>query len=406
LHPYILAPITTMVLAAGLGTYVLLKDPKDTFRRAFFMLTFWTFLASISEVGMLTTTDADVATRLFHIKWVGMAFVEPAVLELVLAASLWAAKWEHPARQFWIYVPPIAFIVLDAMGGIMNGVQLQPWGYEAVYSSLFMLWPLFWFVYIGIGVLVLAMDLKDRTSGYRPVYMTLLIGILIPTIIDGISEGTNRYLGTPNIITSYLALILFLIFFEIAIYRRRIFVPIPKKETIKGDVKKSKLVLPPGHIYRLEGEQPSVTYELFRGLVLSDLFGLIISRKPPEGVRVTMGLEETPIVWLSSTPKEGVRTVAPTEIGQIVFLVKEFIKKAEGTVVLLDGLEFLIFQNGPKITLSALFLLSETISVSNSRVLIPTDPKAIDPATMALIQRETVDIRTVKGFERGTFEKT
>jgi hypothetical protein len=364
------------------------------------MLTFWTNLAALGDICMLSTSDATLAARFFHVRWMGIVFVEPALLDLVLSVSVWAARWDHPIRQFGIYIPSFTLLILDAMDGILNGIQLKPWGFEAIYGPLFMLWLAFWILYIGCGVFVLLMDLKDKKSGQRPIYMTLLIGILIPTLINSISAGTNKILGIPDLISSNLSLILFLVFFELAIYRRRIFVLMPKKEHIKEDYEKSKLSLPPGSIYRIEGEPPAVIYGFFRRLVLSDMFGLAISRRTPQSIKEETCLIETPMVWLSSTPKDGIRTVSPSEIGQIVYIVKEFIKKVEGTVILLDGLEFLIFQNGPKITLSALFLLSETISTSNARVLIPIDPKAIDPATLALIQRETVDLRTIKGFER------
>ena len=400
MHPYIIAPIITFVLSVGLGAYVILRDPKDRFRRAFFMLTFWTALAAVGEIGMLATTDAGLASRIFHIKWMGMAFIEPAVLDLVLSVSVWARRWDHPVRQFGIYVPPFVFILLDTMGDIMMKVQLHPWGYEAVFGSLLLLWILFWLLYVGGGIFVLAMDLKDKKSEQRPIYTTLLIGLLIPTSIISISRGLESYLGIPIFIATHLALILFLLFFELAIYRRRIFVLMPKKEQIAHDAGYIKLSLPPGHIYRIESEPPSVTYDLFRNLVISDLFGLVISRKPPDIVKEATCLIETPMVWISGTPKDGTRTVAPSEVGQIVQLVKDFIKKAEGTVILIDGLEFLLFQNGSKIILGALFLLSEIVATSNTRDLLPVDLVAIEPTTLALIQRETVDLRTVKGFER------
>jgi hypothetical protein len=406
LHPYIIAPITTLILSIGLGAYVIQKDPEDRFRRAFFMLTFWTFFAAVGDLVMLVTTDPVLAARCAHIKWMGMAFVEPAVLDLVLAVSVWAARWDHPIRQFGIYVPTFIFILLDSMGDITKGVQLQPWGYEPVYGPLFILWVLFWMLYIGSGVLILAMDLKDKKSGQRQIFRTLLIGILIPTIMNSFAEGIDMDLGIPTLLTSHLALILFLLFFELAIYRRRIFVLIPKKEHIKDEAGRPKLDLPPGHIYRLESEPPSVIYDFFRHLVISDLYGLVISRKPPNIVKEETCLIETPMVWISSTPKNGIRTVAPSEIGQIVQIMKEFIKKAEGTVVLIDGLEFLIFENGPKITLTALFLLSEIVATSNTRVIIPVDIVAIDPGTLALIQKETTDLRTVKGFERKPISET
>ena len=400
MHPYIIPPITTLVLSIGLGAYVIQKDPKDRFRRAFFMLTFWISLSAIGQIGMMATTDPGLASRFFHVQWMGAAFVEPAVLDLVLSVSVWAARWDHPIRQFGIYIPPFIFLILDSMGDILKGTTLQPWGYEPIYSPLMSLWLLFWMLYIGSGIFILLMDLRNRTSGQRPIYWTLLIGLLIPALIDTISQKTNTYLGISDVISSNVALILFLLFFELAIYRRRIFVLMPKKEHIKDETITSKLNLPPGHIYRLENEPSSVSYDIFKHLVLSDLYGLVVSRKPPQSVKEATGLIETPMVWISSTPKEGIRTIAPSEVGQIVQAVKEFIKKAEGTIVLIEGLEFLMFENGPKMTLGALFLLSEIVTISNARVLFPLDSTAIEPATLALIQRETVDLRSVKGFEK------
>jgi len=240
---------------------------------------------------------------------------------------------------------------------------------------------------------VLLMDLRTKDPVQRNLYTILLAGLLIPTVLESIAGILATSNVIPELVLSALSMLGFLVFFRWAIYRKSIFALTPKKEVLKGEAGAPELKLPPHHIYRVVGEPQAYTYGLFRDLVVSGLFGLIISRRPPNKIKEETCLIETPMVWISSTSKEGVRTVSPSEMGQIVALVKEFINKAEGTLILIDGIEFLIFQNGPKMVLNALFLLSEIASLHNTRIIIPLDPAAIDKPTLALLERETVDIK-------------
>lgn len=390
---YAFFPLVTFIVSLAMGVYVLMQDPKDRMRRAFFMLTFWIFLATLGDFGRLISDNEGEALDFFHLKWLGLAFIQPAVLDLVLMASVWVKRWDTKIVEVAIFAPALALIALDSMGYVFNGVESRPWGFEPVYGTGFMVWIVMWFVYIAISMALLLLDLRTRDPVQKDLCKILLAGLLIPTILESMAGGMSSSNMVPELVVGNLAMLGFLVFFRWAIYRKRIFALTPKKEVLENGTEAPELKLPPHHIYRIEGEPQAYTYGLFRDLVVSGLFGLIISRRPPNKIKEETGLIETPMVWISSTSKEGTRTVSPSEMGQIVALVKEFINKAEGTLVLIDGVEFLIFQNGPKMVLNALFLLSEIASLHNTRIIIPLDPAAIDKATMALLERETVDLK-------------
>jgi len=393
LNLYAAFPLVTFIVSLAMGLYVLMKDPTDRLRRAFFMLTFWIFLATLGDFGRLITNNEELAIDFLHLKWLGLAFLQSAVLDLVLMASVWVKRWDTKFIEVAIYAPALTTLALDSMGYLIVGVEAKPWGFEAVYGMGYIVWIVMWFTYIGISIAVLLMDLRTKDPVQRNLYTILLAGLLIPTVLESIAGILATSNVIPELVLSALSMLGFLVFFRWAIYRKSIFALTPKKEVLKGEAGAPELKLPPHHIYRVVGEPQAYTYGLFRDLVVSGLFGLIISRRPPNKIKEETCLIETPMVWISSTSKEGVRTVSPSEMGQIVALVKEFINKAEGTLILIDGIEFLIFQNGPKMVLNALFLLSEIASLHNTRIIIPLDPAAIDKPTLALLERETVDIK-------------
>src|SRR5437899_12156957 len=92
-------------------------------------------------------------------------------------------------------------------------------------------------------------------------------------------------------------------------------------------------------------KQPELSFRLFEMLLGQKTPGLCITRQYPDRVRRERGLTETRIMWLSHTPGEDFHN--PTAIGTLAKVIQKFIEDNNGEgVVLLDGLEYLIINNG------------------------------------------------------------
>jgi hypothetical protein len=139
--------------------------------------------------------------------------------------------------------------------------------------------------------------------------------------------------------------------------------------------------------YIIVESKPDHSFEIFRDLVTHGAQGLCITRQPPKNVVAAYGLEKTPILWLSRVANQK-NCLRPSPPENIAMAVEHFISLGQDSVVLIDGLEYLIAHNDFHSVLALLHDLNENVSLSNSILLIPLDPNALGEKEFALLRRD------------------
>jgi CheY-like chemotaxis protein len=140
------------------------------------------------------------------------------------------------------------------------------------------------------------------------------------------------------------------------------------------------------HCYLIKEKKPAHSFEVFKELVTHGYQGLCISRTHPELIRKRYGLKRTPVLWLSTSEYE--HAVSPTNRAHLFGVIDAFIEKSAKSVILLDGLEYLISKNSYEKILDFVEDLTETIIMNKSCLIIPVDPEALTPRELALLERE------------------
>ena len=141
-----------------------------------------------------------------------------------------------------------------------------------------------------------------------------------------------------------------------------------------------------GVCYLVKEKKPDVSYRLFEVLLEQKLPGLVVTRQYPERVRRERGLTEARIIWLSHTPGEDFHN--PTAIGTLAKVLQKFIEDNGGEgVILLDGLEFLIINNGFLQTLMFVEHVNEFIMQHRGILLLPVSPETLEEKELALLER-------------------
>lgn len=157
------------------------------------------------------------------------------------------------------------------------------------------------------------------------------------------------------------------------------------------------LDLGPGACYIVKEKKPDLSYKLFDMLLKEGLPGLCITRQYPDRVRRERGLGGVRITWLSHTPGDDYHN--PTAIGTLAKLIAKFVEDSNGEcVVLLDGLEYLVINNGFLQTLMFLEHVNEFIMQRRAIVLVPVSPEALEDKELALLERnvEVIESPLVK----------
>ncbi len=141
-----------------------------------------------------------------------------------------------------------------------------------------------------------------------------------------------------------------------------------------------------GVCYLVKEKKPQLSFRLFEILVGQKIPGLCITRQFPERVRRERGLADVRIVWLSHTPGEDFHN--PTAIGTLAKVIQKFIEDDNGEgAILLDGLEYLIINNGFLQTLMFVEHVNEFVMQRRAIVIIPVSPDTMEEKELALLER-------------------
>ncbi len=150
-----------------------------------------------------------------------------------------------------------------------------------------------------------------------------------------------------------------------------------------------ELILKGGSSYLFTESAISRSFESFKRLVSEGKRGLVITRTHPTRVQQMYGLD-CPVMWIAKAAKPvgGVISLEPTRLMKIHSTISDFIKANPGAVVLLDGLEYLVTENGFATVMKAIQLTNEEVAMSGSFLLVPIDPRAFETQQLGLLERE------------------
>lgn len=160
-----------------------------------------------------------------------------------------------------------------------------------------------------------------------------------------------------------------------------------------------------GAIYLVKERKPLLSYKLLEKALANGLPGLCVTRQYPDRLKEKFALPNARLIWLSHTPGKDHHN--PTNIGTLATLITSFIEKYNRSIVLLDGIEYLVINNGFQQVLKLTELVNEQVMQSESIVIVPISESAFSEKELALLERnvETIDTTThIVGTERDMTE--
>lgn len=147
----------------------------------------------------------------------------------------------------------------------------------------------------------------------------------------------------------------------------------------------SKEDIRPGYTYVIKEQKPSKAYAHFWHKIENGYKGLLITRQHPDHVEKRHGPGELKILWLSTTL--GKSYVDPHNLGSLTNIINRFVEDSSKTVILLDGIEYLLVNNDFGRLLKFIEYLNEMVMNKKSLLLISIDPRALDEKELALVER-------------------
>ena len=141
-----------------------------------------------------------------------------------------------------------------------------------------------------------------------------------------------------------------------------------------------------GQSYLVEEPRPDRSLRVFRALLARGVPALLITRRPPEGVRREAGIAGARILELSHAPGDG--RLDPTALVALTRVVEHFVREGHGhAVVLLDGLGSLAAENSPREAILFVERVHETILQSRAIFLVSLPPGDLEEREVAFLER-------------------
>lgn len=149
--------------------------------------------------------------------------------------------------------------------------------------------------------------------------------------------------------------------------------------------KKVSAKLEKGHIYLLLEPQPKKSLQLLKEYGRLGYEGLMITRSSPEQLRKKK-LKKQKILQLSSASKEN--SIPPDNVVNILLRMKEFMTSRKDSILLLDGLDYLVIQNTFEDALSLIQKLAESVLLYKGILMVSLNPKSLDEKQLVLFEGE------------------
>jgi len=149
-----------------------------------------------------------------------------------------------------------------------------------------------------------------------------------------------------------------------------------------------------GHTYMVKEYKPERSFDLFLNEVNTGCKGLYISRTNPKQIEDERTSDPDfqllsnliSIYWLTDSLTDK-KSISP-EPDQLFAFISDFMERNEKSVILLDGLEYLISHANFEQILRFVQGIKDKVGVHNSRLIIPINPQALSEKEMALLEGE------------------
>ncbi len=117
---------------------------------------------------------------------------------------------------------------------------------------------------------------------------------------------------------------------------------------------------------------PRNGFQMFSKLLESGQTGVCITRMHPEYVAEKYSLKNAKCYWLSGN--KGKETLSPKSLNQLIKVAKS----NPGTIMFLDGLEYLLLWNDMGRILDALKDVNQVLAKSGGEMIVPIDPLTLE----------------------------
>lgn len=145
-----------------------------------------------------------------------------------------------------------------------------------------------------------------------------------------------------------------------------------------------KLEVMEGRSYLIKGDSVENVFELLKRID-NENERFVISRLNPTRIEDEFNLEDSEVKWLTDKESEETETISPN-LERLSWLLEK--KSKEDSVILLDGLEYLISNVNFEAALKFIRHMVDIVSETESIFLVIVNPNALEEKEVSVLERE------------------
>ena len=153
------------------------------------------------------------------------------------------------------------------------------------------------------------------------------------------------------------------------------------------DGPKKQIELQSGRCYLIVEDKLDNTMDLFFNMLNKGYKGFGITRTNPRYLKDKGDLKDTKLIWLTDKESTSISTIPPS-LERIIYEFGDFVKREEKTVLILDGLEYLVSSNSFDPVLRFIRRIIDDVSESQSVFLVAIGPYTLKPQELKILERE------------------
>ena len=119
--------------------------------------------------------------------------------------------------------------------------------------------------------------------------------------------------------------------------------------------------------------------------------GICITRINPKSIKAILDRPDMQVFWLTSAEKRGEKEygfISPTDLVTLASTILSFISENENSVVLLQGVEYLISQNNFNVILKMIQKVNDSVVLRQSIFLVSLNPSGMDKREYSNLLKE------------------
>ncbi len=160
------------------------------------------------------------------------------------------------------------------------------------------------------------------------------------------------------------------------------------RHKVREPVPTSPDQLESGYNYLIEEPQPRRSFEFFKAKVSKGAKGLCISTSYPKKIIEEYGLHGATVYWLSELEFDN-QSLHPRRLDfEVTRAIQNFVKSNPSSILIIDGVEFLILINGFERVMTFIKKMNDIMSATASTLITSINPSAFSEEKLSIIERE------------------